>query len=360
MLLNKTVLFNWFMSLIKTSTPILKLKSNLFYSLPINKIPKKSLQNYYNRSDPPFCFTSFAMHLKLPGLLLLFTTTLHGIIHDFPARENWVNSVDSVEKLELFVHSTTAFAREVVTIVQEEGQQKQPCLGGKYPLIQGLHRLELLRKDHQIMLVFNTPGDYKDSVKSLTTMRHKWIWLFFPIEQGPFNEAQPIAMNEFSAEELRLMQHFQLAFGFTSDKQFGRGEYLRNRMDSLAGKTDLWYTKLQYGTNFIVELSMHVLLNTSDHARVLRPFLDRTMFISLVTSSRDEKLILRHKGEMKALARMLGRQRVYLNIPDKLKALLNPEKWFGESESRGGALEEVRLVLLFLGGMLVFMNNKRT
>lgn len=271
-------------------------------------------------------------------VLLLLGTPSSGTVHKFPGMEVWVNALDSVEKVESFLHSKAAFGRQVVTILEEEGQQKQPTLGGTYPLIQGLERIFKTRRDHQLMLVFNNPMDFKESVKSLTLMRHKWIWLYFPIARGPFSDATPINLNEFSKAELELMRDFQLAFGFTTDKFFGRGEYLHKPIEHLASLTDVWYTRLEYTTNFIVELSMHILLNSSDSARVWRPLLDRTMYISLATTSRDEQLVVRHKGTMRALAVMLGKDRLYLNVPDNVRLLLNPPAWFNQSDTSIGAI----------------------
>lgn len=271
-------------------------------------------------------------------VLLLLSIRSFGIVHEFPAMEVWVNALDSVDQVESFLHSKAAFGRQVVTILEEEGQQKQPTLGGTYPLIQGLERIFKTRRDHQIMLVFNNPIDFKESVKSLTLMRHKWIWLYFPIARGPYSDHTPINLNEFSGDELELMQDFQLSFGFTADHFFGRGEYLHKPIELLANLTDVWYTRLGYTSNFIVELSMHILLNSSDSARVWRPLLDRTMFVCLATTSRDEKLVVRQKGTMRALAVMLGKDRLYLNVPENVRLLLNPPAWFNKSDSSVGVI----------------------
>lgn len=298
------------------------------------------------------------MLFKLPVFILCCPLLIIGlIIHDSPAMEKWDNSLDSLGKVEKFLHSNAAFGREVVTIVEEEGQPKQPTLGGKYPLIQGLERILKNRKDHQVMLVFNTARDYKESVKSLTLMRHKWIWLNFPIEQGPQDRKKPIAIQDFNAKELDLMKDFQLAFGFTSDPYFGRGEYLHEHVRRLANATDTWYTRLGYSTDFIVELSLHIFLNSSDNARVWQPLLDRTMFISFCSTNRDEKLVVRQKGTMGALAKMLGKERMYLNIPDNVHLLLNPQDWFGETKGGGTGLE-INCFVLFYSLLLMILGNK--
>lgn len=279
------------------------------------------------------------MCVKLFLLLSFLFHSLHRIygVEEFLALQQWVNSLDSRQKVEDFVHSNAAFAREVVVIFAEEGQQKQAYLGHeKYPLVQGLERVNKNRKDHQLMLVFNSVADFKDSVHALTLIQHKWIWLNFPIQSGPGSNQTPLNLVEFTDSEVRLMRSFQVSFGFTvADKNFGSGEYTKLELEELANKTDVWFSRLAYRSNFIVEISMHILLNTTDHARAMRPFYDRTMFISFVTTSRYEDFNMEHKGPMKALAKILGKERLYMNIPENQRLLLNPVSWFTSGLSSG-------------------------
>lgn len=276
--------------------------------------------------------------------LVPFAMTGH-LRYEYPWNETWVNSLDSREKVETFVKSKAAFGREQVVIHVEDGKANEPCLGYKhYPLIQGLERIKKNRIDHQVMLVFKRVSDYQESMNLLILMQHDWIWLHFAIEQGPFDNGVAVNLTDFSTEELKLMTSFQLAFGFTTDTEFGKGEYLREKMEAIAKKTDQWYTRLEYRDNFIVELSMHVLLNTTDKLLVLTPFTKRTMYVCFATTKRQEPFAGKFKGVMQSVARKLGGDRVYLNIPDTLRTQLNVTNWFPVETSGSGGCNGRRVL----------------
>lgn len=290
----------------------------------------------------------------------LFPDHVKCIEYEFPALEKWTNRLESVEDVENFVRSSSAFGREVVKIYQDESQNTpEPCLGTKrYNLGFALERIHKSRVDHQLMLVFHSFRDYRDSMHTLSLKQHNWIWLFFPIEQGPNDISDPVSLNEFSNADLEHMRPFQMAFGFTSDLDFGHGEYQLRRMESLANKTDQWYTRLEYRTNFIVELSMAVTLNTTDKVRILEPLLQKTMFISFVATNKYESFIIKEKGSMHALAKMFEKDRVFLNVPENVRLFLNPVAWFPESFSLGvthkslvghggGVLYSILLILFY-------------
>lgn len=295
-------------------------------------------------------------------LYFLFPDQLQCIDYNFPALEKWTNRLESVEDVENFVRSTSAFGREVVTIYQDESQNTpEPCLGTKrYNLGFALERIHKSRIDHQLMLVFKSHRDYQESMHTLSLMRHNWIWLYFPIEQGPNDASDPVSLIEFAPGDLEHMRPYQMAFGLTADADFGQGEYRLPMMESLANKTDQWYTRLEYRTNFIVELSMAVTLNTTDMVRILEPLLQKTMFISFVATNKFEKLIIKEKGTMHALAKMFEKDRVFLNVPEHVRLFLNPVGWFPESVSlgvthksvvgRGGGLFLILLICVFIRG----------
>lgn len=298
---------------------------------------------------------------KFSILLLVTFAHLHNA-YDFPALEKWTNKLESRADVELFVKSSSAFGREFVVIVQGEGPEyPMACLGTRqYPLIEALERIEQNRVDHQLFLVFKSQHDFEHSVSTLVLKQHNWMWLYFPIEQGPYDDQKPVSLSDFSDEELQHMRPYQLAFGLTTDADFGKGEFLRPKIQSLANKLDQWYTRLAYRTDFIVELSLQVLLNSSDSIQVLTPFKERTMLVSLVATNKYEKLIIRQKGQLSALAKLLGKERVFLNIPEDLKEKLNPAIWFPNSTSLGvthaiGGYNGGRIWMLWLLGNCIGM-----
>lgn len=305
------------------------------------------------------------------SILLLFTFAHLPNHHayDFPALEKWTNKLESREDVELFVKSSSAFGREFVVIVQGEGPEyPMACLGTKnYPLIEALERIDKNRRDHQVFLIFKSRREYEGSLNALALKQHNWIWLYFPIEQGPNDDQKPVVLSDFTNEELQKMHPYQMAFGLTTDADFGKGEFLRRKMQDLCEKIDEWYTRLEYRTDFIVELSLNVLLNSSDSIQVLTPIKERTMMVSLVATNKYQKQIIKNKGILSALARLLTKERVFLNIPEDLKEKLNPTKWYPNSTSLGvthdvvgyeeGVTWMLWLVLTYIGMTLWWWNK---
>lgn len=272
------------------------------------------------------------------------------IVYDFPALEKWTNSLDNDEKLTAFLASKNAFARERVFAHQEEGQQKEACLGStEHKLIHALQRFKSSRKSHQIMLVFEKPNEFREAFSVLTLMQHKWIWLHFPIVQGPYDDLVPVALNEFNEKELALMRSFQLSFGFTATaRDFGSGEYLKEQMLSLADRSDEWFNKLEIQTSFMMEIGMHVLLNTSDMVRVMEPLFQREVFICYATTMKHKDFVLSHMGYMDSLGKLTMKGKLFLNVPAEVFKQLNPQNWFPDDGSSGTMLRIVQCCMVMI------------
>lgn len=274
--------------------------------------------------------------LTLPHLLVLYTLLpqLHSSIYDFPAFVQWQNSLNSVEKVQQYLGSNALFAREVVTSRQDDNGHTLAYLGfGELRLVHALNILRKSRKDHQVMLIFTAPLIFATACPELTINSDDWLWYYFPIEQGPNNKDTPVSISDFDETHTKNMAGHPLAFGFTSDRNFGRGEYLRETMELLIKKTDDWYTKLNYHGQFMVELSLLIVANTSGPTRVLKELIHREMYVNFATLAKhkDVDLIVRQRGMIQALSNQLGRNRVFLNIPEDLRTMLNPGSWWANA-----------------------------
>lgn len=265
---------------------------------------------------------------------------------DFPALFEWTNSLSDEQQVKTFLQSPHDFAREVVSIRTDQSESTPHAylgLSATYQLSFGLNLIKQgTRGDRQVMLEFRSLSDYRDALGTLQLFNETWLWFFFPIVKGPNNDREPFKLEELllDGKKQAMIENLQtqrLAFGFTTDKNYGSGEYLREKMEALANAMDEWYTKIGCRDSFMMELSLHVLLNTNDHARVIRPFLDRTVMVNFVTpNSNHDKMIVQRKGNLKALARMFGKKRVYLNVPRQLRDRLDLNSWFGNSTSAAG------------------------
>lgn len=142
-------------------------------------------------------------------------------------------------------------------------------------------------------------------------------------------------MDDFNIEDLVGMQEHPPAFGFTSDANFGRGQYLKNDTLWLTNAMDAWYSTLNYTAKFTYtcELSLHILLNSTHPEEVLIPVVNGPMDVVFATVERYEEMILQKKDLLRKLATAFEKNRVYLNIPDSLRKQLNPEHWWDTTPS---------------------------
>lgn len=287
-------------------------------------------------------------------LLILCTIFLSNASSDYdsPALIKWNNSLDTAAKLKLFLDSSALFGREQVTIHQGTDGKPRAYLGvaGDLELVQALYKVGKARKDHQVMLVFNSPDDFKDAFNDLTLNNHNWIWYNFPIEKGPNNDDRPVDYDDFYKIHTNNMRQHPLAFGFTSSQNFGKGAYTLTQMQGLVNKTDLWYSKLGYSGQFMVEIGMHVLLNTTGHSMVMEPVTSSLMSVCFATVEPFQDFIVGKKGEIRAIARFYEKKRIFMNIPETLRNLLAPANWWGNSTSsasRGPLMYQLPLYILW-------------
>lgn len=274
-------------------------------------------------------------------LFILSTVVSHldSSIFDFPALVQWQNSLDSLEKVQQYLGSNALFAREVVTTRKDDNGHTLAYLGsGELRLVHALNILRKSRKDHQVMLIFSASLNFTVAYPELTINSDDWLWYYFPIEQGPNNQDTPVSISDFDDTHTKNIAGHPLAFGFTSDRNFGRGEYLRETMEKLIKITDDWYTKLNYHGQFMVELSLLVVANTSGPTRVLKELIHREMYVNFATLAKhkDVDLIVRQRGMIQALSNQLGRSRVFLNIPEDLRTILNPSSWWPNASTAVG------------------------
>lgn len=301
---------------------------------------------------------------KYPSILLLLLhlipTPFHGFPYKYPALEKWVNSLDSEQKIESFASSNAVFGREIVTTYEVAGKTATSNLGGNgpYPLMKGFRHLQQSRRNHQLMLVFNTVQDYRQAQDALTKMNSiNWMWLFFPIVQGPSSEQKPFSLDELTESEVETAKEFKLAFGFTSDSDWGEGSYLYQHFEMMGTMIDDWITQLEYTGNVMVELSMHSVLNNSNIVRAMAPILKRKSYVCMATTDKYSPLVLKRRAMMETLAKKITKPRLFLNIPENLRMQINPLGWYIVDTSNGQMGHKTISSYLILLPTILWLSN---
>lgn len=211
------------------------------------------------------------------------------------------------------------------------------------------------RRDHKIVLVYDTAPHFILPFAEMKNNTDTWVWYYFPLWSGPNNNIPPLMMDDFNIEDLVGMQEHPPAFGFTSDANFGRGQYFKNDTLWLANAMDAWYSTLNYTTKFkyMCELSLHILLNSTNPVQVLSPIVNGPMDVVFATVERYEEMILQKRNLIHKLAISFEKHRVYLNIPNSLRNRLNPELWWDTSPSNAISLQGQ--LILFAPLLIIFL-----